>query len=233
MKAPVRSGERARVTAIQIAVGPSYTSCIVHNPPAAERGAMIISETFVLHAPRDRVAAFLLDIESVRTCVPGVGEVIELSPSEYEAVMTVQVGPIRSAFAGSIEIDDSGAPGDLAATAQGIDRGSGSSARVSFAARLIESSPELTTVESTADVAIRGRLGTFGTGVIQATAKQILNDFVACVDTRLRSQDEGVHHTVPSRLSIIRAVWLGLWSRVRTRIRPAAKRGSAPSRDRS
>jgi uncharacterized protein len=188
---------------------------------------MIISETFSLRGPRARVSALLLDVDNVTACVPGVTDVTRITPTEYEATLSTQIGPIRSAFRGSIAIDESGAPERLRATARGKDRASGSMATVDFDARLVEAGPDLTTVETTADVTIRGRLGSFGTGVIQATAKQMIEGFVSCVDARLAAEPEAGHPAAAGApIPVLRTLLHAIWARLRAPFgRSRARRG--------
>jgi carbon monoxide dehydrogenase subunit G len=192
---------------------------------------MIITETFSLRAPRARVSALLLDVESVSSCVPGVTGVARISPTEYEATLEAQVGPVKSAFRGSVSIDDSDAPDRWKATARGTDRASGSIATVTFDARLIEAGPDLTTVDTTADVSIRGRLGRFGTGVIEATAKQMIDEFVSCVDARLSATREGDTQPPAGRpVPLLRTMLLALWARLRSLTRRDRARGEKTTR---
>jgi uncharacterized protein len=185
---------------------------------------MIISESFVLHAPRDRVAAKLLDVDAVQACVPGVDEVTVIGPDEYSAVMTVQVGPIRSSFEGTIHIDRTGAPARLAATAEGKDKAGGSSAKIAFDAQLEETSPAVTTVSTSADVKIRGRLGSFGSGVIRATSKQMLDEFVSCLDATLTSESRAAPKSRPASVPVLRTLWLALWKRVQSAVSKLRRR---------
>lgn len=177
---------------------------------------MIIAESFTLQAGRERAAALLTDIERVATCVPGVENVVMTEPNTYEAVLRTQIGPIKSSFAGSVHVDPSGAPVRLSASAQGKDRSTQSMAKVGFSATLEEIGDNTTRVDAEADVSIRGRLGQFGTGVIQATATQMLNDFATCANTLLgATEHEGVALPAPERtLRLGRVVGLSLWARV-------------------
>jgi carbon monoxide dehydrogenase subunit G len=185
---------------------------------------VIISEVFSLEGPRDRVSALLLDVQSVRSCVPGVTDVTQVSPTSYEATLEVKVGPIKSAFRGSITLDDSQSPERLMATARGKDRTTGSLATVTFDAHLAESEPNVTSVRTTADVSIRGRLGGFGTGVIQATAQQMIGDFASCVNAQLSSAGGTTAHAPARPIPVLRTVLLALWARIRTFFRARRKR---------
>jgi carbon monoxide dehydrogenase subunit G len=183
---------------------------------------MIISETFSLAGPRDRIATLLLDVQSIQTCVPGVTDVTRVADDEYRATLTAQVGPVRSSFQGTVQIDASESPQRLRATARGKDRSSGSMVTVAFDARLDDDGPQLTKVASTADVTIRGRLGSFGTGVIQATAKQMIGEFVSCVNGRLGAAPAdgtavvGDATAAASRpIPVLRTLMTVLWTKIK------------------
>lgn len=192
---------------------------------------MIITQSFILQAERERVAALLTDIERVAGCVPGVANVAMTEPDTYEAVLRIQIGPIKSSFNGSVQVDQSEAPARLAAKAQGKDRSTQSMAKVGFSATLEEIGGGTTRVDAEADVSIRGRLGQFGTGVIQATATQMLNDFATCVNARLDTAEEegAAPPPAPERtLRVGRVVGLSLWARLTAFLR--SLRGN-PGRD--
>jgi carbon monoxide dehydrogenase subunit G len=148
---------------------------------------MEIRETFRLDAPRDQVAAVLVDVPVVAECVPGVQDVTQQDDGSWSAVLAAQLGPIKARFAGSIAVDDSAAPEKLRAKGSGSDRGTGSQAQVSMEATLTEEAGG-TTVDIVADVVIRGRLGQFGTGIIRATAQEMTKVFVECLGVRLAQQ---------------------------------------------
>ncbi len=61
---------------------------------------MIVSEGFSLDGPRDRVAALLVDVESVRARVPGVTVVTKPASGEYRArtLMVALWGRFKSRF---------------------------------------------------------------------------------------------------------------------------------------
>lgn len=145
---------------------------------------MIIKETFTLSTDVEHAASILLDVDTVAHCVPGVDDVTETEPDRYEASLGMQLGPIKPQFKGWLQVDRTAAPTRLAATADGTDRGTGSVAQVAFTADLSEDDGR-TAVEVTADLRIRGRLGQFGTGVIQSAAKEVLRQFAGCVEAGL------------------------------------------------
>jgi uncharacterized protein len=152
---------------------------------------VIIEQTFTISAPRDRVAAFLLAPEQMLFCVPGVEEVRATESGSYEATLKAKVGPIRATFVGEVTLDGAGSPDVIVANGEGRDRSTGSVAKVALEARLAETGPEVTTITSRADVALRGRLGQFGTGVIQSIAGEMIGQFAKCVESRAMGNGDG------------------------------------------
>jgi carbon monoxide dehydrogenase subunit G len=149
---------------------------------------MIIDQTFSVNAPVEKTADFFVDIDQVSSCIPGVEGVRELEPGRYEAVLGVRLGPIRAAFKGSITLDDTEAPKRLKATGEGRDRSTGSMAKVDFTADLVEDEPGVTTVTAVADIAVRGKMAQFGTGVMRAAAAEIVQEFAACANAKLATE---------------------------------------------
>lgn len=146
---------------------------------------MNIEQTFTVRASREATAAFFLDIDRVSACIPGVEGVEEVEPGNYRAVLAVRLGPIRAAFQGTMALDSSDAPHRLAATGEGRDRATGSVAKVSFTADLEEEQPGETTVNAVADIALRGRMAQFGTGVMRAAAGEMVEHFAQCANASL------------------------------------------------
>ena len=146
---------------------------------------MIVEENFSLSAPREDVVAFFLDVSRMSACVPGLDSLRQIDGSTYEADLSLRVGPIHARFTGTVDIDDSQAPGRIIAAARGRDARTGSVAQIEFDAEIDESGVGTTDVRSTSDVTIRGRLGQFGTGVIAGTAQEMIKAFVLCAEGAL------------------------------------------------
>ena len=152
---------------------------------------MIIEESFRVPASREVMARYILDVEQLSRCVPGVDDVRKMAEGHYEAVLRIQLGPIRSQFAGEVELDSSAAPARITAVGRGHDQATGSQAQVTVNATLEDQPDGQTLVAFTADVTIRGRLGQFGTGVITSTAKSLVREFAQCASTVLSEAESG------------------------------------------
>jgi uncharacterized protein len=146
---------------------------------------MRIEETFVLGAPPAEALGFLSDVQRVAGCVPGVSELVERPDGSYEAVLAVKVGPISASFSGEVSLQVCTDPPSITANGRGSDRRSDSRAEVAFRADVAPEGSDGSRITTVADLTIRGRLGQFGTGVIRATASELIRDFVACADAAL------------------------------------------------
>lgn len=150
---------------------------------------MKIENSFAIAAPRDEVVAHFLDAEQTLRCVPGVDTVAKNGENSYTATLKAKVGPIRATFQGGVEYDPSEAPARVRATGEGRDRASGSIAKVVLDATFDAAEPTTTTVTTRAEIAIRGRFGQFGAGVIQAIADELIGEFARCVQAQLAGEE--------------------------------------------
>lgn len=151
---------------------------------------MIIANVFTIDAPHDAVAAFFLDPKRFLYCVPGVENVDESGNGEFRAALKAKLGPIKASFSGQVKLDASAMPDKLIATGEGKDSATGSLAKVVLEATLTAIDAGTTRIESRADISIRGRLGQFGTGVIQAMATEMIGQFSACATARVLDNAE-------------------------------------------
>lgn len=175
---------------------------------------MIIEDSFAVSVPRELAVTMLLDIDLVAPCIPGLRNVRETEPDRYEATLGLRIGKVAPQFDGWLSVDRSLVPDRLSAVAEGLDHLTGSVAQVAFMADLEEQRPGHTLIRVQADVQIRGRLGQFGTGIIQTVAKEILSQFAACVDTVMvaRASGSSSDQAATSTVSVFRIVWASLRS---------------------
>ncbi|MDQ3780445.1 MAG: carbon monoxide dehydrogenase subunit G [Chloroflexota bacterium] len=150
---------------------------------------MNIENSFSIAAPRDDVVAHFLDAEQTLRCVPGVEGVTRTGEHAYTATLKAKVGPIRATFQGHVVYDPREVPERVRATGEGRDRASGSIAKVALDATFDAPEPGTTTVTTRAEVAIRGRFGQFGAGVIQAIADEMIGEFSRCVQAQLAGEE--------------------------------------------
>lgn len=151
---------------------------------------MIIADKFRIEQPRAEVWDFFLDIPRVSQCVPGATGVREVSTDRYSGSLRVRVGPIAANFEGEVTVEETEPPRRLLASVDGKDRRTSSFIKGTFSATLDAVTPDTTEVSYEVDVAIRGRLGQFGSTVMQATAKEMTLAFVDCTRQELEAPSQ-------------------------------------------
>ena len=145
---------------------------------------MQIQDSFVIHAPQEKVWEFLFDIPMLSECIPGIEAVEVVDEKTYLGKLVVRVGPIKSEFSGRVILTEVDAPNRIAGTVEGDDRASASSVKATFTGTL---RPVETGTEAAFQVEanLRGRLAQFGGPVITATAKKLTAEFAKCLRERL------------------------------------------------
>ncbi|MFN8455751.1 MAG: SRPBCC family protein [Anaerolineae bacterium] len=149
---------------------------------------MIIEDKFEISAPIQQVWDFLLDIPSVSRCIPGAQEVEQVDEQTFNGSLVVKVGPIKANFSGKAILAEVEPPRRIIARAEAKDKSTASMVSAAFTAVLTEITSSQTEIAYQVDVAIRGRLGQFGQGVIRETAKQVTQAFAECLQARLAEQ---------------------------------------------
>jgi hypothetical protein len=129
-------------------------------------------------APRERVWALLMDVPRVAACVPGVESVTAEGGDRYRGRFRVQVGPVRLALEGEVELaerDD--AAGRAVMRANGTDAKLGGGVRAIVALSLVPGTSTDMIVDS--EVQILGRIGELGQPLIKRKADEIMRAFAA------------------------------------------------------
>jgi uncharacterized protein len=148
-----------------------------------------IEKTFTISAPQAQVWSFITDPQKVAQCIPGCEGAEEKEPGKYSAAIKVKVGPIRTTFELDIEQTEQRAPEFASYLSKG---GEGSRAsRISAVSTLAlrTESANSTEVTYTSDINITGRLGKFGSGMMQKIADGIGEEFVAALKGRLETPE--------------------------------------------
>src|SRR5512138_263202 len=122
---------------------------------------MLIKDSFVIHAPQDKVWDFLFDIPKLSQCIPGIESVEVLDDKTYRGKLVVRVGPIKSVFTGVVTLTEVNALDRIAGTVEGDDKSSASSVKASFTGTL-KSAENGTEAAFEVEAKLRGRLAQFG-----------------------------------------------------------------------
>jgi uncharacterized protein len=145
-----------------------------------------LTHRFTVPAPLADTWAAFNDIESVAGCFPGA-TVTSVEGDDFTGTCKVKLGPIALVYggSGSFTSKDESA-GTFALEAKGKDKRGNGTAGANVTAALTSAGETSTEVEVVTDLHITGKPAQFGRGVIQDVSDKLLNQFVACLEERLR-----------------------------------------------
>jgi aerobic carbon-monoxide dehydrogenase small subunit len=151
----------------------------------ARKGWTRFEESFVIHEPPARVWEVFADIPALSACLPGA-ELTEHDTNSAKGRMTVKLGPIHAAFAGSavIERDEQALRGVIRGA--GSDRGTGSRTKGDVVYRLAPEGNDQTRVSILVEYSLQGALAQFSrSSLAQDLGRRLVADFAANLNARL------------------------------------------------
>jgi carbon-monoxide dehydrogenase small subunit len=185
-------------------------------PPALEqarKGWTRFEESFVVVKPPAVVWDVFADVPAVAACLPGA-ELTDHDRHSAKGKMTVKLGPILAAFAGSavIERDDQALRGVIRGA--GSDRGTGSRTKGDVVYRLAPEGDGQTRVSIIVEYSLQGALAQFSrSSLAQDLGRRLVADFAANLNARLTGTAAPDAPSAP--LNVGRLAWLWLRARLR------------------
>ena len=81
--------------------------------------AMTMSGEYQLPVARETVWQKLNDAETLKACIPGCEQLDKLSDTEFQAVATTKIGPVKAKFKGKVTLSDLDPPNGYKISGQG------------------------------------------------------------------------------------------------------------------
>jgi carbon monoxide dehydrogenase subunit G len=153
---------------------------------------MELKHSFTVPASVEDTWTAFTDLEMVGGCFPGAA-VTSVEGDSFTGTAKVKLGPVALQYAGSgafLERDDSAHRFVL--EAKGKDKRGNGTAGATVTAVLTAVDPGTTSAEVTTDLSITGKPAQFGRGVIQDVSDKLLNEFIACLESKLGAPPEVV-----------------------------------------
>lgn len=136
---------------------------------------MELNGEVAIAAPRERVWAALNDAAVLQACIPGCEEVADESPTVRKARVMVKVGPVRARFTGKVTLSELEAP---VRCVMGFEGSGGAAGMASGRSQLeLHELGAETRLTYTVKAAVGGKLGQIGGRMIDASAKQLADQF--------------------------------------------------------
>jgi carbon monoxide dehydrogenase subunit G len=137
--------------------------------------AMTMSGEVQLNAPREEVYKKLNDPEVLKACIPGCEQLDKLSETEFAAISTMKVGPVKARWKGKVTLSDLDPPNGYKISGEG-EGGVAGFAKGGAAVALSDKDGG-TLLSYNVEAQIGGKLAQLGQRLIAGAAKKMADDF--------------------------------------------------------
>jgi len=137
--------------------------------------AMTMTGEVQLAASRDVVWAKLNDVEVLKACIPGCEELNKTSDTEFQAVATQKIGPVKARFKGRVHLTDLDPPNGYKISGEG-EGGVAGFAKGGATVTLTEKDGG-TLLTYNVEAQIGGKLAQLGQRLINGAAKKVADEF--------------------------------------------------------
>ncbi len=150
---------------------------------------MTFTQSCIITASREAVWDFLMNMENVARCLPGVEDVKQVDETTYDGMLRLKFGPISLALQGTISVearDRDQWHGAMRAEAK--DRKLGGGVRAHMEMNLLGKSADTTEMQVRLEAHVLGKIGEFGQPVMRKKADAMLQEFARQVSQQLSSK---------------------------------------------
>jgi uncharacterized protein len=163
---------------------------------------MEMTGRYQIPAPREKVWAALNDPVVLKDCIPGCEELEKLSDTEMTATVKAKVGPVSATFKGNVTLTNLDPPNGY--TISGEGKGGVAGFAKGGADVALADDNGMTLLTYTAKAQVGGKLAQVGARLIDATAKQMADQFFSAFADKVSSQDgfARVEHEVEEVIKI-------------------------------
>src|SRR5829696_3840148 len=139
--------------------------------------AMTMTGEVQLPAAQDVVWAKLIDPDVLRACIPGCESLEKLSDTEFQAVATNKIGPVKARFKGKVKLTDLDPPNGYRISGEG-DGGVAGFAKGGATVKLTPAdSGDGTVLSYAVEAQIGGKLAQLGQRLVNGAAKKMADQF--------------------------------------------------------
>ena len=167
---------------------------------------MKVEKTFTVNAPIDKVWDILTKPQLIAQCIPGCESVEEVGDGKYKASVLIEVGPIKTAFKLDIVEIERNEPHYTVYDTSGDEGGRASSVKAKSKLSLTATNDNQTEVQVTSDFNIVGRLGKFGSGMMNKIIDSLSADTISAICAYIERGELPSAKRGPGKLTII--FWL-------------------------
>ena len=149
---------------------------------------MEMTGQYRIPAPRAKVWAALNDPVVLRECIPGCQSLDKLSDTEMAATVKSKVGPVSATFLGQVTLSNVDPPNSYTISGEGKG-GVAGFAKGGADVKLADDGDGMTLLSYTAKAQVGGKLAQIGARLIDATAKQMADQFFGAFAKKVGALD--------------------------------------------
>ena len=146
--------------------------------------AMIIEGEERIAAPVETVWRALNDPDVLKDCIPGCDSLEKKSDTEFSAVVSLKIGPIKARFNGEVQLTDLNPPNSYTISGEGKG-GVAGFAKGGADVSLKEDGHGSTVLTYKAKADIGGKMAQLGGRLIESTSKKLTAQFFANFNARV------------------------------------------------
>lgn len=151
---------------------------------------MEMSGEYRIPAPRQKVWEALNDPEILKASIPGCQALEKRSDTEMAATVVTKIGPVKATFKGEVTLSNIDAPSGYTISGEGKG-GVAGFAKGGADVSLVEDGGD-TILRYAAKAQVGGKLAQLGARLIDATAKQMADQFFGAFAARVGAAGDGV-----------------------------------------
>jgi len=149
---------------------------------------MKLSEEKRIEAPRDKVWAGLNDAEILEKSIPGCESLEKVSDTEFNAVVSAKVGPVKAKFKGSVTLSDLNPPESYRISGEG--KGGAAGFAKGGATITLTEDGDATILRYDVDADVGGKLAQIGGRLLEGTSKKLSAEFFDNFEKALHGDGE-------------------------------------------
>lgn len=135
-------------------------------------------------APIGKVWEALNDPDVLRDCIPGCQSLEKKSDTEFSAVVSVKLGPIKAKFNGEVELQNLNPPHSYTIAGEGKG-GIAGFAKGGADVSLAEDGPDATILTYNAKADVGGKIAQLGSRLIQSSSKKLAGEFFSSFNEKV------------------------------------------------
>lgn len=144
---------------------------------------MRISGSYTIRAARETVFGRVTDPQTIASCLPGVENLNQVAPDQYEMAMTVAIGPVKGTFTGKVQLADLNPPESYRMAVEG--QGKPGFARGVGIIQLRALDDQTTEIGYEGDVELGGPFAGVAQRMLGSVAKRMIEQFFACIERQI------------------------------------------------